>query len=153
VNTKGVLLGVFVILTIVFASSTFIEHGQVTTSTTTSTTTQTSVSFGSWIYLSADGYATDAGRYVPSWGGDAYLFNCASSAATTQGCTGQVTSTLVPHPSYFVNVRYPYANQTEPSWANCLWTVEGIPAGQGYGYCTLINSTSFIVGDQAPPHL
>jgi hypothetical protein len=156
VNTKNGLLGVFVILTIVFASSTLIEHGQVTTSTTTTTTIQTdtttttrtiiqsNVSTGSWMFLSVSGNCTG-----PCFGGDAYVFNCASAAATSQGCT---TSTTGPYPSYVMNIKYPFANQTEPSWANCLWTVQGITQGQGYAYCISINSTSFIMGEQAPPH-
>ncbi len=38
-NTKNLLLGVFVLLTIVLASTTLIEHGQVSTVTTTTTVT------------------------------------------------------------------------------------------------------------------
>jgi hypothetical protein len=177
VNTKDVLLGVFVILTIVFASAAFIEYGQITTSTATSTTTwthttttisattqtntitttgtitQTSFSSVSMMFLSASGYATGPGGFMPVWGGDAYLFDCAGEAATPQGCTHQVTSTLAPYPSYVINIKYPFANQTEPSWANCLWTVQGTTPEQGYAYCVPINSTSFIVGEQSPPHL
>jgi hypothetical protein len=40
-DAKNALLGVFVILTIIFASSTLIEHGQVTTLTTTTTVIST----------------------------------------------------------------------------------------------------------------
>ncbi|MDV3244077.1 MAG: hypothetical protein LYZ66_02730 [Nitrososphaerales archaeon] len=104
------------------------------------------------IYLSASGYCSVIpGGSVPCWGGDAYVFNCVSEAASPQGCTHQVTSTLAPYPSYVINIRYPFANQTGPSWANCLWTVQGIE--QGYAACVTINSTSFAVGIQAPPHL
>ena len=176
-NTKNALLGVFVILTVIFASWTFIEYGKVNTSVSTSTTTrmlattttsattltstitttdttiQTSFSAISWIFLSASSYATGPGGYAPSWGGNAYLFNCASAAATPQGCTQQVTSTLAPYPSYVINIKYPFANQSVPSWANCLWTVQGITPGQDYAYCISVNSASFIMGEQAPPHL
>ena len=163
-NTKNVLLGVFVILTIVFASLTLIEHGQVTISTTTTTMTQTNttttttrtiiqtnVLTSSWMFLSVSGNCgpgrpAAAGQELPCFGADAYVFNCASAAATSQGCT---TSTTGPYP--IMNIEYPFADQAEPSWANCLWTVQGIAQGQGYAYCISINSTSFIMGEQALP--
>ena len=164
-NTKNVLLGVFVILTVVFVSLTLIEYGQVTTSTTTTTMTQTNtttttttrtiiqtnVSTNSWTFLSVSGNCgpgrpAAAGQELPCFGGDAYVFNCASAAATSQGCTA---STTAPYSSYVMNIKYPFADQAEPSWANCLWT---IAQGQGYAYCISINSTSFIVGEPALPH-
>src|ERR1022692_1878597 len=37
--------------------------------------------------------------------------------------------------SYVINIRYPFANQTEPPWANCLYTVQRITPGQGYANC------------------
>jgi hypothetical protein len=107
----------------------------------------------SLIYLSAACYATGAGGYAPCWGGDAYVFDCTSGAATSQGCTQKVTSTLAPYPSYTINIRYPFTNQTDPLWANCLWTVQGVPEQQGFASCSLVNSTSFIIGIPAPPHL
>ena len=111
----------------------------------------------SFTYLSASSICTGPGGYAPCWGGDAYVFNCASAAATQKGCIQQVVTTILtevsPPPSYVINIRYPFANQTEPSWANCLWTEQGITPGQGYANCMLVNSTSFIMGIQAPPHL
>lgn len=106
----------------------------------------------SFDFLSAAGICTQRGGYAPCWGGDAYVFDCASSAATSQGCTQRVTSAKAPYPSYTINIRYPFTNQTEPSWANCLWTVHGITHGQGYAYCISVNSTSFVVGEQPPAH-
>jgi hypothetical protein len=108
----------------------------------------------SYIYLSAGGFCSGPGGYEPCWGGtDAYVFDCASSAATPEGCTQIVTSTLAPYPSYTIDIRYPFTNQTTPSWANCLWTVAGVTPGQGYAYCISVNSTSFVIGEQAGPHL
>jgi hypothetical protein len=107
----------------------------------------------SYIYLDTDCIAS-AGGYTACWGtGSPYVFNCASSAATSEGCTQKVTSTLAPFPSYTINIRYPFTNATTPSWANCLWTVPGASPGQGYAYCVSLNSTSFVIGIQAPPHL
>ena len=48
-----------------------------------------------------------------------------------------------------MNIKYPFANQTEPYWANCLWTVQGTTAEQGYANCISVNSTSFIMGQPA----
>ena len=104
------------------------------------------------VYLTASAICTGPGGYLPCWGGEAYIFNCADGAATPQGCWQQVTSTLAPHPSYFIGIRYPFYNQTEPLWANCLWTVGRIDPERGYAHCTSTNSTAFFVSTQAPPH-
>ncbi len=127
---------------------------RITTFTTTFTTT--AYTFPGYSYLSASGICTGGGGYVPCWGGSAYVFDCADAAATQQGCSKQVVTTLTtklsPPPSYVVDVRFPFRNQSVPSWANCLWTVAGTSPGQGYAYCSLVNSTSeFIMGIQAPP--
>lgn len=123
-------------------------------------TTQTQIAQNStaFIYLTASAICTGPGGYAPCWGGDAYVFQCApnllSGPSTPEQCTQRVTSTLAPYPSYIISVTLPEVNQTdEPSWANCMWTVQGITPGQGYAQCTAINSTSFIMGVQAPPHL
>ncbi len=122
--------------------------------------TQTKIAQNSsaFIYLTASAICTGPGGYAPCWDGDPYVFTCPanllSGPATTQTCTQEVTSLLAPHPSYVINITIPYVNQTgEPSWANCMWTVQGITPGQGYAYCVAINSTSFTMGEQAPPHL
>ena len=166
-----VLLVLFVVLSIVFASS---AHGQVTTLTTTSTTTETgttvmttTVTSGgpvptnvSLLYLSNSGICSGPGGPEPCWGNtDAYVFDCASTAATPQGCTQVVISTLSSSASFNINIRYPFANQTtqeinqlQPSLVNCLWTVQGdVPQVQGYANCMSISSTSFIIGIPAGP--
>jgi hypothetical protein len=172
-NAKNVLLGVFVNLTIIFASSTLIVYGQNTT-LTTRTTTETSTSAttltvtsgqllpanDSFLYLSASSVCGGPGGIAPCWGGDdAYIFTCASAAATPQGCTQQVNSTLTSPPlsSYKINIRYPFANQTTQEWnqvgssiVNCLWTVQGDYPGQGYAHCVSIGLTSFIIGVYQP---
>ena len=83
------------------------------------------------------------------------FFNCAAAASTLQGCTQKVIYAGVPLvspvPSYVINIRYPFTNQTAPWWANCVWTVQGITPGQGYGYCMSVNSTSFALGEPTPP--
>ena len=176
VNTKNVLLGIFVILTIIFASSALIEHGQDATLTTTSTTTGTITAATtltvtsaqlpaniSLLYLTASGVCWGPGGNAPCWGNDdPYIFDCANAAATPQGCTQQVDTTLTPSAvsNYTIDIMYPFANQTtqeidqrEPSFVNCLWTLEGDYPGQGYAHCISLTSTSFIMGQPAGPVL
>ena len=109
-------------------------------------------------YLTAGTICTGPGGYVPCFGGSMpnntpYFFNCAAAAATPQGCTQKVTYTGVPLvsqvPSYVINIRF--TNQTAPWWANCLWSVQGTTAGQEYGYCMMVSSTSFALGEPTPP--
>jgi hypothetical protein len=179
-EAKNTLLGVFLALVVVLASATLIEHGQVTTVTATSTITQTSTtvstamttttdtvrvsnSADSWLYLDTSGvcssFSATGSGYTACWGGSgngAYVFNCASAAATPQGCTRQVTTTLTTTsgfiPSYIINVWYPFANETEPAWANCLYSVQtsGQPL-EGFANCAFTNSTAFTMGIPAPP--
>lgn len=108
---------------------------------------------GSLIYLTNDCYATGAGSYIPCFGSaHPYVFNCAAAAATPQGCTQEVTSTLAPYPSYIINIRYPFIGSSAQSWANCRWIVSGAAgAVSGNDHCFSSNSTSFVVGEQAPP--
>jgi hypothetical protein len=108
---------------------------------------------GSLIYLSNDCYATGAGGYIPCFGSSRpYVFNCAAAAAASQGCTQEVTSTLAPYPSYIINIRYPFISSSALSWANCRWIVSGATGAlSGSGHCFSSNSTSFVVGGQAPP--
>ena len=174
-NTKNVLLGIFVILTIIFVSSTLIEYGQDTTLTSTTTTTGTITSATtltvtsaqllptnvSLLYLTASGVCWGPGGNEPCWGGDdPYIFNCESTAATPEGCIQQVDTTLTPSAvsNYTIDVKYPFSNQTtqewnqlEPSFVNCLWTVQGDYPGQGYAHCISITSISFIMGEPAGP--
>jgi hypothetical protein len=111
-------------------------------------------------YLTAGTICTGPGGYAPCFGGSMpnntpYFFNCAAAAATPQGCTERVTYAgaplISPAPSYVINIRYPFTNQTAPWWANCVWTVQGITPGQEYGYCMSVNSTSFALGEPTPP--
>lgn len=116
------------------------------------TVTTTVLSTMSFSYLTASGTVCMAGEaYAPCWGGnDPYVFNCLSTATTQQGCTQQVVDTTPPNGSYMINVRYLFNNQTQPSWSNCLWSIQGEMPGQGYGYCSVVGSNSFIIGEPAP---
>ena len=119
------------------------SSGAATTVTTTSSSTT------SFAYLSTYGGCSAGGKAAPCWGSPAYVFNCLSAAKTQQGCT-QLVSTTTPNWNFTINIRYPFSNQTAPSWANCLWSMqEGIP-GQGFGHCSPLNSTSFTIGEPAP---
>lgn len=109
-----------------------------------------SSSTASLAYLSTGGGCSAGGKAAPCWGGTAYVFECLSAAGTQQGCT-QLVSTTTPNWNFTVNIRYPFTNQTMPSWANCLWNVLGAVPGQGYGYCSTVNSTSFIIGQPSAP--
>jgi len=108
---------------------------------------------GSLIYLTNDCFVTGAGGYIPCFGSShPYIFNCVAVAGTSQGCMQEVTSTLAPHPSYVINIKYPFISSSAPSWANCRWIVSGAAgAVSGSGRCFSSNSTSFILGEQAPP--
>lgn len=121
-----------------------------TTVTRTTTVTSTALSSQSLAYLSYAGGCEAGGEAVPCWGNSPYLFNCLGEAETPQGCTRLVVTTS-PGSNFSVNVKYPSMNKTQPSWANCSWSVPGVAGQQGYGYCTLVNATSFTVGKPAPP--
>ena len=146
-------------ITSVSTTTSISTVASVSTATSISTVTLTTTSvtvLGSLVYISASDYclAGYPNHYVPCWGNDntgetAYVFNCTNEAATPQGCTQRVTSTLAPHPSYTINTRWPFTNSTEPVWANCLWAVGG--AGEGYGYCASFNSTAFVMGQYLAP--
>ncbi len=165
-----------VIAGVLVSASLFFAVGQATKTITTTTgqgtssngatetVTQTTTVYSVVGYLAltakaacAFGSATppSPGGDGPCWGGDAYVFNCTSEAATQQGCTQQVVyvgiSGVSPPPSYVINIRYPFTNQTEPSWGNCVWTVQGIVPGQGYAHCSAVNSTAFIMGVPTTP--
>jgi hypothetical protein len=121
-----------------------------TSTTSTRTVTQTvstsTSSTASFAYLTANGGCAAGGKAAPCWGGSAYIFNCLSAAETQQGCAQLIITTL-PNWNYTINIRYPFSNQSEPSWANCLWSVQGEIPGQGFAYCSPINSTSFTIGE------
>lgn len=80
---------------------------------------------------------------------DAMIFNCASAAATSSGCTLQ--GNIGPnHPSnmlsnYTITVWYPDVNQTnEPAHDNCMFSVKG-DTTTPFGYCFMVNSTAFVI--------
>lgn len=73
----------------------------------------------------------------------AFIFNCASQAATPSGCTTQVPSSGPWGSSYTITVRYPYTGQPgEPATDNCMFSVPGV-TGSPYAYCFMVNATSF----------
>jgi len=160
VGRTAIGLSVVIIALAVVLGFALLSPQSVTQTATTSpsetqskgSSTTTGSSTASYAYLSAGGGCVAGGEAAPCWGSPAYVFNCLSAAKTGQGCTQLVIGTT-PNWNFTVNVRYPFSNQTnsEPSWANCLWSIQGGTPGQGYGYCSLVNSTSFTVGEPAPP--
>lgn len=107
-------------------------------------------------YYGSDGTEA-AGPCFASAG--AFIFDCKASAATSQGCTENITSSLDAHLAYTVNILYPFTNQTTeqinktgPSPVNCL-LMDLSPAqdtmSQDYAYCLPIGPNSFVVGEQA----
>lgn len=102
------------------------------------------------LYIDATGYGTGPEGVEISLGGNAYVFNCLAAAASPEGCTQTVTSTLSPYPSYAINIRYPFTNSTIPSWDNCLITEN---ESSNYARCIPITLTAFVVfwGDVMPP--
>jgi len=101
-------------------------------------------------FLASSGACDENGNPVPcttSEFSEAFIFNCATEAATSSGCTRQVSSGVgdagSPLTSYTITVRYPYVNQTgEPAGANCMFSVRGdtVPP---YGNCFMVNATAF----------
>jgi hypothetical protein len=95
-------------------------------------------------FLSSTGECAENGFPVPCITyefSQAFIFNCASEATTTSGCTTQVTS-------YTIIVWYPYVNQTnEPASANCMFSVKGYTSSP-YGHCFSVNSTAFALSPQ-----
>jgi len=113
-------------------------------------------------YLTASASCTADGGPSPCWGSDdPFVFQCVNALAGPANqwtCTEKVTSTIKPNQSYNITVILPVTGQKgESAWDNCEWNVPGISPGQGYAYFILVSSTgssvSFILADQAPPHL
>jgi hypothetical protein len=164
INTRlavAIIVAALVIAAAIFASfsastRTVTETSISTVIVTISQPPSTNVSL---LYLSASGVCSGPGGNEPCWdNNDAYIFDCANSAATPEGCDQVVISALIPADYYTINIQYPFTNQTtkeinelEPSLINCLWTVRGNPQTQGYAHCLSLNSVSFIVGEQAMP--
>jgi len=130
---------------------------RIVTSTFATTTTDTETAMSSFSYFTANAICTGTGGYVPCFGSPAYVFNSCpnllSGPPARYTCTYTVKDTLSPYPSYTVNITIGVRGEaTEPQWANCsmadaskmTYFVECIP---------VVNSTAFIVGEPAPPHL
>jgi len=163
IGATSVAMTVVLIALVLFVGYSVLSSPQSVTQTSTTQSTQSTTSASqsssaattsassstSFAYLSASGGCSAGGKAAPCWGSPAYVFNCLSAAQTQQGCTQLVIATT-PNWNFTVNIRYPFSNQTTPSWANCLWSTQEVP-GQGYGYCSLVNSTSFTIGEPAPP--
>ena len=100
-------------------------------------------------FLSSTGYCTENDNPVPCFTSEfsqAFVFNCASEASTSSGCTTLVESVVggsAPENNYTITVWYPYVNQSnEPSQDNCMFSVKGYTASP-YAYCFTVNSTAF----------
>ncbi len=165
-NVRTALLGLFVALTIVLASTTVYESGIRTTLTSTSTstntftstliqttaltsTTQSSVPYG-FQFITGSGICTSSGALALCWGEPAYVFNCPPSLPFSESdatCDQVVTSDVFVYPAFGISVTS-YHNQSEP-WANCAYQF-GFASEQG-AYCVPLNSTAFILGEPAPP--
>jgi hypothetical protein len=164
-NARTALLGLFVALTIVLASTTVYESGTRTTLTSTSTSTSTLTSTSTststvtttsslltaygFQFITESGICTANGVLAPCWGEPAYVFNCQSSLLTEpyESCSQFVASDVSAYASYSISVTS-YRNQSEP-WANCAYQA-GFAAENG-AYCVALNSTAFILGEPAPP--
>jgi hypothetical protein len=152
--------------------SSLVSHTVTSTTTATITATTTSVvstTAKPFPQVPYDGivlYATNAdgcsGGYSPCFSSDfsqAYVFTCATAAATPQGCTVQINSTKSISFIRFA-IWFPYMNQSAgaPSWANCAWNAPGGSPSQFYAvfpsYCIPIGVNAFIMTMQhqgAPP--
>ena len=154
-NARTALLGLFVALTIVLASTTVYESSTRTTLTSTSTSTSTSTLTTTSSLLAAYGFQFIAGICPASgvlalcWGEPADVFNCQPSLLTEpdESCSQVVTSDVFRYPAFGISVTS-YSNQSEP-WANCAYQF-GFASAVG-AYCVLLNSTAFILGEPAPP--
>lgn len=77
---------------------------------------------------------------VTNYQSGAFVFNCASEAASTAGCTIYTV--------YTITVWNPFVNQpNETSGANCKFSVQGDPYSPHYGSCFFVNSTAFFIYD------
>jgi len=99
---------------------------------------------GSFLSNGKEGACTENGNPVPcitSEFSQAFIFNCATQAATASGCTAQVPSSL--GASYTITVWCPYAGQPgEPTGDNCKFSVPG-DTSPPYAYCFMVNATAF----------
>lgn len=139
ISSTAVALTVVVVVVVVIAGFELLPQSKMTAASSSM----------SLAYLSTNGGCSAGGKAAPCWGTPAYVFNCLPTARTQPGCT-QLVITTSPDWNFTINIRYPFSNQTAPSWANCLWSVPGQVPGQGFGLCTQVNWTAFTVGRPAP---
>ncbi len=100
-------------------------------------------------FLSSSGSCRENDNPVPCFTSEfsqAFIFNCASDASTSSGCTTLVGSGLgdsTLENNYTITVWYPYLSQPdEPSQDNCMFSVKGYTASP-YAYCFMVNSSAF----------
>jgi hypothetical protein len=165
-NARTALLGLFVLLTLVLASTTVYESGSKTTVTSTSTLTRTSTVTQTSTFATVATITTvttmtteltpfaDPLFMVPparnetelSFGADindAIQFSCGYATEVT--CTGVQFIDSATNTTTTILMTYPQIGQpNEPLWANCTFessvTASGISVylGQGYGYCVQV---------------
>jgi hypothetical protein len=178
-NARTALLGLFVALTIVLASTTVYESGtrttvtststststlrststntltstltQTTTSTATSTMTATSpvTTAYGFQFITGSGICTANGTLVPCWGEPAYVFDCPPSLPTEP--YESCSQFVVSDVSAYASYGISVTSYSNQSepWANCAYQA-GFATEQG-AYCVALNSTAFILGEPAPP--
>lgn len=76
---------------------------------------------------------------------DAFIFNCATSAATTAGCVATVLTPGDAAYNFNVTIWYPDANATTAD-TNCAYLAPGAPAPTD-AWCASLNATSFIIAE------
>ena len=142
--------------TITTISTTLISTTLISTTTLVTATSYFTPTI-SYLYLSYVSPCQSSEGWVPCSepgpDGTLIIFNCVGVAATPQGCTQVVKSSITGRPDITVNVRFPFINATTPSWAECLWTVTTTSTSVAFGYyghCVFTNSTAFEVGTPAP---
>lgn len=88
----------------------------------------------------------------PCFGGNlssAYVFNCASAAATSSGCTTTVAIPSNPSRDYSLTIWYPRFNDSLPE-TNCEFKPSlGYPLPLA-GWCTAVNPNGFVISEQNP---
>ena len=173
-NARTALLGLFVALTIVLASTTVYESGTRTTLTSTSTSTSTStntltstvtttstltnavtttgsiLTANGFQFITGSGICTAGGALALCWGEPAFVFNCPPSfpSEPDESCSQVVPNHgPLPYPPFGLSITS-YSNQSQP-WANCAYQM-GFANRVG-AYCVLLNSSAFIMGEPAPP--
>jgi hypothetical protein len=108
----------------------------------------------------ADSYVSNGTAYAePCWASElsgAYVFDCASAAASQAGCSvtlvgsgtfpgsGQSSSPIL---NNTLTVWFPYTGgAAQPAGTNCYFLVAHHYTGSPYGDCYALNSTAFVIG-------